>query len=170
MTISHEGARYLEAQAQGFERGSVKVHVDLGKESLFGLAGESLWATPTDTPGHFLIDNVPFFTAEPTYGDVVRAQPSPPVQAHFFEYDEVVTRGPWTWFCVGVDAGTDTEPVRLMIREAIPSQDELKIETGMGIIAGVYLESAADAVHRVLEEIETKGLAAFVLHFAPDTA
>ena len=159
-------AEYVESSRETFAKGGVKIHVTYGEVGSIG--GEWLWAWPTDKPDVFTIDNVPFFTSEPTYGDQVRGVADPTGQARRFEFVEVVERGPWTWFGVPVadktsplgDFPTGEQIVIDYLRAAFPSGEEMKIETtGSGFVVGVCTTVASDQVLKLLAELEAKGLA-----------
>jgi hypothetical protein len=94
MGLRREVDAYYTAQQAGFAGGMVKVHVTIPKDPLVPrqMAGESLWATPTDVPNEFVIDNIPFFATVPSFGDVVRAHRTAP---NFYEFDAVVRRSDW---------------------------------------------------------------------------
>jgi hypothetical protein len=55
----------------------VRVRFELSRDELGSrpAASETLWAIPTGVPGHYRIDNIPFFVVGVSVGDVVLAEP-----------------------------------------------------------------------------------------------
>jgi hypothetical protein len=63
---------------QGAQNGAVKVffHLEQDNDGYPPVAAESVWAARTKNDGEFVLDNIPFFVSEATFGDAVSAQES----------------------------------------------------------------------------------------------
>lgn len=162
-TFTEAKAAYEAGTKAGLASGKVKVHVtfqDQDQESNIG--GETLWATPTPTTNgmRYLIDNVPFFTTIPNFGDLVSAHPQ---GTGPLEFDAVVERGPWHWFVAGASPTSDAPTILSSLRLVEPSNDRMKLESGFdGLVAGVYLPEAAEAIIAKLRLLSTEKVVGFL--------
>lgn len=92
--MNEKEERYQAALVDGYRAGYVKVHVTMGPDDTDFIAGESLWATRTDKPDEFVIDNCPFFAGGIAYKDRVRAyHPDDAANPNYFEFAAVAEPG-----------------------------------------------------------------------------
>lgn len=153
-----ELADILDAGERQFAEGSVKVHVTFSAGEV-GVGGEAFWSKPYESADTFVINNVPFFTDVPTFGDVVRAVPDPPGQRRWFEFVEVVTRSDWQPY-VAVAGEPGLEALIAHLRRSVPSQDDLRMEGGFQDLLAIVVRSEKESdVLDALDSATELGLA-----------
>lgn len=117
----------------------VKVHVTFTDDRPTPrMAGEYLWAKPTDRPHHFALDNVPFF-ADLAVGDVVRVSMAVPA--------EKCVHGPDCEYCRAREVVEVTEPtghatLRMLFGDDLSVDDRRKVNTTLVDIGLSHVEWA----------------------------
>lgn len=118
-------------------------------------AVEDVWASSTEVPAHFVVDNIPFFARQATLGDTVRVVES----GGAFMFDSVVARSSNSLVRVILHDPTRVDEVRTELRNLGCSTEAFE---GIAILAvNVPGSTSLASVRRYLFHLREHEVAGF---------
>lgn len=116
---------------------------------------EDVWASSTDVPLHFIVDNIPFFARQATLGDTVKIIES----GEGFLFDELVAPSSNSLIRVVVFEPTVVDEVRAELKRLGCSTESFK---GIKILAvNVPATASLHAVQEYLQALEVRDVASY---------